>query len=70
MLGDNQKVTVIERQMIRRLDDFDLTMLISEIHDHGWAVARQTLRMMPSAYVTRQEQRRAIEELEREERDV
>jgi len=47
MLGDNQKVTEAEMAKIRRLDDFDLKMLISEIHDHGWPVARKTLAMMP-----------------------
>lgn len=47
MTDDNQKVTVDELRKIRALDDFNLTMLISEIHDHGWAKARLTLFMMP-----------------------
>jgi hypothetical protein len=47
MIGDNQHVMPEEIAKIRALDDFDLVMLISEIHDHGWPVARVTLRMMP-----------------------
>lgn len=48
MLGDNQKVSRFQASVIRALDDFDLTMLISEIHDHGWEVAKRTLEMMPT----------------------
>jgi hypothetical protein len=36
-------VTDEELDMIRGLNDFDLIMLISEIHDHGWPIARKTL---------------------------
>jgi hypothetical protein len=43
----NQQVTKSELHKIRLLDDFDLIMLISEIHDHGWPVARKTLALMP-----------------------
>jgi hypothetical protein len=43
----NQKVTIKELAKIRKLADFELIMLISEIHDHGWNIARNTLRMMP-----------------------
>ena len=43
----NQKVTSEQLAKIRALDDFDLTMLISEIHDHGWDFAQITLAMMP-----------------------
>jgi hypothetical protein len=46
-LGENQKVTPAQLAKIRRLKDFDLIMLISEIHDHGWAVAARTLEMIP-----------------------
>ena len=28
---------------LRTLDDFDLTMIISDIHDHGWPMAAGTL---------------------------
>lgn len=34
---------------IRRLTDFDLTMLISEIHDHGWAAGKKLIPMMVTA---------------------
>jgi hypothetical protein len=46
-LGVNQNVRPEELAKIRKLDDFDLKMLISEIHDHGWSVARMTLKLMP-----------------------
>ncbi len=39
---DNLPVTPSELRKIRDLNDFDLVMLISEIHDHGWSAARQT----------------------------
>jgi len=45
---NNQEVTKQELAKIRSLDDFDLIMLISEIHDHGWTVARRTLAIMPT----------------------
>jgi hypothetical protein len=35
-----------ELRIIRTLSDFDLRMLISEIHDHGWQQARKLLPMM------------------------
>jgi len=43
----NQKVTPEQIAKIRKLDDFDLIMLISEIHDQGWPMAQRTLMMMP-----------------------
>lgn len=43
----NQEVGKAELLKIRGLDDWDLIMLISEIHDHGWDIARKTLEMMP-----------------------
>jgi uncharacterized protein YdaT len=46
-MGKNQQVTEKELAKIRRLSDFDLIMLISEIHDHGWPTARKTLLLMP-----------------------
>ncbi len=45
----NQKVMAKELEAIRVLADFELIMLISEINDHGWKVARKTLAMMPKA---------------------
>jgi len=47
MMSDNRNVTKPELDKIRRIDDFDLIMLISEINDHGWNVARRTLEIMP-----------------------
>jgi hypothetical protein len=46
-MSANQKVTPEQLAKIRTLADFDLIMLISEIHDHGWQVAEDTLRVMP-----------------------
>lgn len=43
----NQDISPEQLAKIRRLSDFDLIMLLSEIHDHGWEVASQTLEMMP-----------------------
>lgn len=47
--GTNQEVTKKELRAIRALDDFDIVMLISEIHDHGWPRGRKLLAMMPKA---------------------
>jgi hypothetical protein len=47
-MSKNQHVTAAQLAKIRKLDDFDLIMLISEIHDHGWTVASATLDMMPA----------------------
>jgi hypothetical protein len=43
----NRNVESDEIQKIRSLDDSDLIMLISEIHDHGWSAGRTTLWLMP-----------------------
>jgi hypothetical protein len=43
MTGDNIKITKEELSFIRSLKDFDLTMVLSEIHDHGWPMARKLL---------------------------
>lgn len=48
MREKNQQILDGELSKIRALDDFDLVMLISEVHDHGWTSARRTLRMMPA----------------------
>lgn len=48
-MSNNQVITTGELRAIRSLDDFDLIMLISEVHDHGWDIARNTLRVMPKA---------------------
>lgn len=46
-MSKNQIVTARQLRKIRQLDDFDLVMLVSEIHDHGWPMAARTLAMMP-----------------------
>lgn len=46
----NQKVSPAELDKIRRLADFDLIMLISDIHDHGWQLARKTLALIPEKH--------------------
>ena len=46
-MADNRTVSPVECEAIRSLSDFDMTMLISEIHDHGWPHARPILRLMP-----------------------
>ena len=45
----NQQMLLKEQDFIRSLSNFDLGMLVSEIHDHGWKVARVTLACMPGA---------------------
>lgn len=37
---ENQDITADEFAAIRMMDDLDLTMLISEINDHGRAAGR------------------------------
>ena len=37
-MNTNQPITAEELARIRALDDFDLIMLLSEIHDYGWPV--------------------------------
>jgi hypothetical protein len=39
----NIKITAEELRQLRELPDFDLTMILSDIHDNGWLVARKTL---------------------------
>jgi hypothetical protein len=47
--GENIEINHAECDEIRKLNDFDLEMLLSEINDHGWVVARQTLSAMVEA---------------------
>ena len=44
---ENQEIDDHELEQIRKLEDFDLIMLISEIHEMGWLIARETLCLMP-----------------------
>lgn len=46
-MGINQEVSKRDLDQIRGLEDFDLIMLISDIHDHGWPIASETLCLMP-----------------------
>ncbi len=48
-MADNQVVTKQEIEAIRAIEDFDVVMLISEIHDHGWLHGQRLLRDMPKA---------------------
>lgn len=48
-------VTPDELAKIRGLDDFDLTLFVSELHDHGWSVAAVTLELMPDKRASRHE---------------
>lgn len=43
-MGKNIKISAEELEQLRSLSDFDLTMILSEINDHGWLVARRTLQ--------------------------
>lgn len=49
MTGENVELTADEMGAIRTMSDFDLTMLISEIHDHGWPVARSLIPLILKA---------------------
>lgn len=48
-MSENIAITSAELAFIKSLSDFDLTMLLSEIHDHGWPQARQLLPMIKEA---------------------
>lgn len=64
--GNNRKVTKEQLDRIRSLDDFDLIMLISELHDFGWNVAARTLEMMPTPTRKKSELEHRIKELQKE----
>lgn len=63
-MDSNQKITRDELRQIRLLEDFDLTMLISEIHDHGWPQAKRLLPMIMHA--NQQQARRKAQEARHE----
>ena len=46
-MSDNIDITKEELAKVRSLEEFDLVMFLSELHDHGWPVARKTLAMIP-----------------------
>lgn len=45
-MSENIAVTAGELESIRNLTDFDLTMLLSEIHDHSWPMAHNLLPLI------------------------
>lgn len=47
--GTNIEITTKEIAQIRELDDFDLTMFLSELEDHGWLYARKLLVLIVEA---------------------
>lgn len=49
MIGDNQQISEEECEQIRGMCDFDLRMLLSEIHDHGWPIAKKLLPLIRQA---------------------
>jgi hypothetical protein len=44
--GENLEIDVADLAFIRTLGDFDLTMLLSELHDHGWPFAARLMLLM------------------------
>jgi hypothetical protein len=42
-MSDNIEITPDELALVRSLDDFDLTMFLSELADFGWDDARNLL---------------------------
>jgi hypothetical protein len=47
---ENIEITKEELSFIRSLKNFDLTMLLSEIHDSGWPTARELLPTLKEVY--------------------
>jgi excisionase family DNA binding protein len=48
-MGKNITVSQEELAAIRGLSDFDLTMILSEISDHGWPAAQGLLPMISAS---------------------
>jgi hypothetical protein len=46
---DNIELTKDEYEFISGLPKFDMEMLLSDIHEHGWPIARKTLSLMKEA---------------------
>ena len=42
----NINIKKSELDFVRSLGDFDLKMFLSELHDHGWPIARKLLPMI------------------------
>ena len=47
----NIEITADELGSVRSLTDFDLKMFLSEIHDHGWPMARNILPLIVASSV-------------------
>ena len=45
----NIEISQTEMAAIRTLSDFDLTMLLSELHHHGWPAAKALLLLILQA---------------------
>lgn len=48
-MSKNQKISSQDLDFIRCLPDWDLIMLLSEIHDHGWPTAAKLIPAMRTA---------------------
>lgn len=42
----DERITTDELAFIRQLSDFGLMMLLEEINDHGWPVAKKLLALI------------------------
>lgn len=50
MSGKNIQITKEEIDFIKGLEDFDLKMLLSEIHEFGWPQTRKLIHIMAEAF--------------------
>jgi hypothetical protein len=50
------EISPSEIVQIKSLPDFDLTMFLSELHDHGWPMARKLLPMIIAAVASNNDQ--------------
>ena len=44
--GGNIRISEARLQWVRELGDIDLTMLLSEINDHGWGGAKRLIPLI------------------------
>ncbi len=45
-MSENQDIKNAELLAIRTMSDFDLRMVISEVHDHGWGKGRELIMLI------------------------
>jgi len=50
-INDNLEISPEILEQIKKLTNFDLLMLLSEIDQHGWEIAQTTLQMILESYV-------------------